>query len=95
MAKLNIEHTYYERLEAIMTYNVEMNGNNYDKGHLQTYNVVEGVEEGLNRLIYSLSIAGKQAEAVTVAGATLNAGTQQYISDKFTNNKEIASITFV
>jgi hypothetical protein len=94
MATLTIKHTYYERYEPIMTYALEVNGNTNDKGQQSTYSVAEGVEEGLNRVIRALAAASIEGEAVTVIGVTLNAGTQQYLSDKYTNNKEIASLTF-
>lgn len=95
MAKLTVKHTYYaERLEPIMAYEIEVNGASYDKGHQQTYNVVEGVYEGLNRLLKTLSMQGTEGEAVTVTGAELTEGAQQYLSDVFTSGKEIASITF-
>jgi opacity protein-like surface antigen len=94
MANLTVKHTYYERYEPIMEYTLEMNGNTYNKGHESTYSVVEGVDVGLYRTVEALALAGIEGEAVTVSGVTLNAGSQQYLSDKFTNNKEVASITF-
>jgi hypothetical protein len=94
MTVLTVKHTFYERYQPIMSYTLEVNGNTYNKGHEQTYSVAEGVEVGLYRTIESLALAGIQGETVTVSGVTLNAGSQTYLIDKFTNNQEIASITF-
>lgn len=94
MANLTVKHTYYERYVPSMSFDIEVNGNSYNIGNHQGYSVLEGVEEGLNRLLRSLSLAGIEGEAVMVTGATLNAGTQQYLVDKYTNNKEVASLAF-
>ena len=94
MAKLTVTHTLYGRYVPIMTYEMEINGNVFEKGQMSTYNVLEGVEEGLNRLLGSLDRSAVQSEAVTVTGVVLNAGTQQFLSDKYTNNTQVASLTF-
>jgi len=94
MAKLTVTHTLYGRYIPIMTYEMEINGNVFEKGQMSTYNVLEGVEEGLNRLLGSLDRSAVQSEAVTVTGVVLNAGTQQFLSDKYTNNTQVASLTF-
>jgi len=94
MAKLTVTHTLYGRYIPIMTYEMEINGNVFKKGQMSTYNVLEGVEEGLNRLLGSLDRSAVQSEAVTVSGVVLNAGTQQFLSDKYTNNTQVASLTF-
>ncbi|MBM7598029.1 hypothetical protein JOC34_000386 [Virgibacillus halotolerans] len=94
MAELNVKYTKYERYTPFMMYEIELNGNTYDKGHKQPSNLLEGVEEGLNRLLSSLERENKESEEVTVSGVTLNEGTQQYLSDKYTNNVEIGNILF-
>ena len=94
MAKLTVTHTLYGRYVPIMTYEMEINGNIIEKGQKSTFNILEGVEEGLNRLLGSLDRSAIQSEAVTVAGVVLNAGTKQFLTDKYTNNTQVASLTF-
>lgn len=95
MAKLTVKYTKYSRYAPMMSYEIEVNGNEFNKGQMSTYNVVDGVQEGLNRLLASLDGAGVESEAITVAGVVLNAATQQHLTDKYTNNKQAASLTFV
>ena len=94
MAKLTVTHTLYGRYVPIMTYEMEINGNVFEKGQMSTYNILEGVEEGLNRLLGSLDRSGIYAEAITLSGVVLNAGTQQFLTDKYTNNTQVASLIF-
>ena len=94
MAGLTLKHVYYDRYAPIMTYEMEVNGNVFQNGQLSTYNILEGVEEGLNRLLESLARAAVQSEAVTITGVVLNVGTKQYLTDKYTVQSEIASLTF-
>ncbi|GEM_PF-6571404 len=95
MIKLNVTYKKYERRGAIMSYIVEEdNGISYGKGTRATYNVVDGVAEGLNRLLESLYIQHREGEAVTVTGVELTQGAQTWLADLFTSNDAISELTF-